>query len=379
MTAKFPKKIIITGGHLTPALAVIDELAKNNQWEIIFFGRKYASEREKTLSVELQLIREKGVRFIALTAGRFPRLMNRYTFLSALKLPIGFFQALYYLLKIKPQVILSFGGYLSVPVVFWGWILRVPSLTHEQTTVKSLASKINSLFVKKVAVSWPQSVKDYSSQKVVLTGNPLRGDIFKSRQKYWQILNFPQDLPLIFVTGGNQGAHAINLAIEEKLPQLLQKAILFHQCGHLESLGDFERLEKARERLPLALKKRYHVKKYLSGQEMGTFLQKADLIVSRSGANTLTEIAALGKPALFIPMPWNYKNEQLKNAQLLEKIGLAEILIQDGFHLSSQDLLKTVEKMIKNIKTYEKKGLEAKKLVKLDAAQRIVRQIEDLV
>lgn len=371
------KRIVITGGHLTPALAVIDELVKRGGWEIFFIGRKYATEREKTPSIESQIIPKRGIWFASINAGRFFPHFNRYSFLSFLKIPLGFFQAFYYLLRFRPQVILSFGGYVSVPVVLAGWVLRIPALTHEQTTVQGLATKINTRFAKRIAVSWPQSVKQFSKEKVVFTGNPIRKEIFKVNEKMWQILNFPQKLPLVFVTGGNQGSHVINLVVESVLPRLVKIANVFHQCGHLQAGGDFARLQKTRKKLPSNLKKRYHVKKYLTGEEMGTLLNKADLVVCRAGANTLTEIAVLGKPALFIPLPWLYQDEQTKNAQMLVDAGIAEILPQKD--LSKKKLYQSINALVQNKNRYEKNAPAAKKLVKLEAAKKIVDEIEAIV
>ena len=123
---------------MTPALAVIDELRVRGGWEIHFIGRRFASERERTLSVEARVVPRKGVWFYPISAGRWPRYLKWFSLISMFKIPIGFFQALYYLLMIRPQVILSFGGYVSVPVVLAGWLLRQPVMTHEQTTVKGI-------------------------------------------------------------------------------------------------------------------------------------------------------------------------------------------------------------------------------------------------
>jgi len=371
------KRIVVTGGHLTPALAVIEELLKEDKWEIFFLGRRYASDREKTPSVESLVIPDRGLWFFPISAGRFPRHLNRYTLFSLLKIPLGFLQAFYYLLRFRPEVILSFGGYVSVPVVLVGWLLRIPSLTHEQTVIKGLATKINTPFVKKVAVSWPQTLKYFPKKKVVLTGNPIRKEIFKVDDDVWRLLEFKKGLPLVFITGGNQGSHVINEAVGVVLPQLMKVTNVFHQCGHLQALGDFERLQEAREKLPEKLKERYHVKKYLNAEEMGTLLNKADLIVSRSGANTLTEIAALGKPALFIPYPWQYQDEQTQNAQMLVDLGIAEILPQKD--LSGKTLLEKIVMMVQNRQRYEEKAPAAKKAVKLQAAQEIAAEMGKMV
>ena len=370
------KKVVITGGHLTPALAVIEELQKRG-WEIIFIGRKHAAEGDKTLSVEAKIIPKLGIPFFPLNAGRIQRQFTRWTIPALLRIPLGFFQAFGYLRRFRPTVVLSFGGYLSAPVVFSAWLLKIPVVTHEQTTVKGLATKFNSLFAKKIAVSWPASVGEFPPNKVVLTGNPIRKEIFKANQKVWRTLNFEKNLPLIFVTGGNQGSHVINMTVGEIVPSLTKIANVFHQCGHLNALGDFEKLEKVRNNLPAKLKRRYHLKKYLASQEMGTLLCKADLVISRAGANTLTELAALGKPAILIPFPWLYQNEQTKNAQMLAKVGIAEILPQE--QLSPSRLLKLIKKMLSNLSFYQKNSPRAKKLVNLKAAKKIADLLEVII
>jgi len=369
------KKIVITGGHLTPALAVIEELKKRG-WEIIFLGRKYAAEGVKTPSVESEIIPKMGIPFYTLAAGRIQRRFTRFTIPAILRIPVGFIQAIFYLWRFSPDVVLSFGGYVSAPVVFAGWLLGIPVITHEQTTVKGLATKFNSLFAKKIAVSWKVNLGDFPKSKVVFTGNPIRKDIFKFDQKIWQGLNFEKKLPLVFITGGNQGSHTINMTVGEIISQLVKTSNVFHQCGHLNAFGDFEKLEEIRNKLPDDLKNRYRVKKYLDGKEMGTLLYKADLVVSRAGANTITELAALGKPCILIPLPWLYQNEQEKNARMLEKVGIAEVLLQKD--LSPENLLKLVKKMLKNLSYYQKNGSKAKKLVSLRAAEKIVDLLEEV-
>jgi len=369
------KKVVITGGHLTPALAVAEELKKQG-WEIIFLGRKHSAEGVKTPSVESEIIPKMGIPFYPLAAGRIQRRFTRWTIPAILRIPVGFFQALFYLRRLHPDVVLSFGGYVSAPVVFAAWLLGIPAVTHEQTTVKGLSTKFNSLFAQKIAVSWEANLDDFPRQKVVFTGNPIRKDIFNFSKKIWQNLNFEKKLPLVFITGGNQGSHTINMAVGEIIPQLVKAANVFHQCGHLNAFGDFEKLKKIRNKLPEKLKSRYLVKKYLNGEEMGTLLYKAELVVSRAGANTITELAALGKPCILIPLPWLYQNEQEKNARMLEKVGIAEVLLQKD--LSGENLLEMIKKMLNNLSSYQKNAFKAKKLVCLRAAEKIVDLLEKI-
>lgn len=370
------KKIVITGGHLTPALAVIEELQRRGHWEIFFFGRKFAAEGEATPSKEWEVITQQGIPFIAIDAGRWPQKPTLHSLLFLIRLPFGFFQSFYHLWRIKAKVILSFGGYVSVPVVFAGWLLKIPSLTHEQTSIKGLGTRFNSLFVKKILVSWPNTAWMFPASKVVFTGNPIRRDIFKIERKIWKRLNYPKKKPLILVTGGNQGSLVINTVLKKILKRLLKNYNVFHQVGHLDLAGGLAEFEKSRRRLPLSLRRSYHVKKYVVGKEWGTLLRQADLLISRSGANICTEVAALGKPALFIPLPWLYAEEQLKNAQMIADTGLGRFLTQDK--LTPKRLLTEIEKMITHLGSYQKNKKKASRLVKLNAAKRIVDEVEKI-
>lgn len=370
------KNIVITGGHLTPALAVCEELVRQD-WQIIFFGRKQATESDATSSVESRIIPRMGLKFVPLTTGRLQRRLTKHTISSLLKIPIGFCQSFWYLLKFRPSVILSFGGYVSVPVVLMGWLLNIPVVTHEQTTTQGLATKINIFFAQKICVSWEESLKHFPASKAVLTGNPVRKDIFEMDESWFKSLKFKSRKPLIFVTGGNQGSKVINEVIRKSLKKILLKANVFHQVGHLEKNNDYGLLLEAKRRLPLSLANNYQVFRYLTGKQMGTILAKADLVVSRSGANIISELLLLGKPSLLIPFPWLYGNEQVKNALMVKEAGSAEVLFQKD--LSSTSLSHFLNKMLGNLGDYRSKAGKARKLVDPKAASKIVKVIEKVI
>ena len=366
------RKIVITGGHLTPALAVINELKKQNDWDIYYFGRKYSLEGEKVLSVESTLIPQLKIKFIPIIAGRLQRQFTRYTLFSLLKVPVSFFQTLFFLIKIKPNVICSFGGYVSVPVVISGWLLRIPILTHEQTIVFGLSSRINAIFASKIAISFPESLKYFPPQKVLVTGNPIREEALYVKKMPNFSLGKTSNYPIIYITGGNQGSRTINEAIFQILPDLLTKYYVIHQSGEL----DYDHLKDKSLLIDSKLLKNYFLTPYIGPENIGWILKNADLIISRAGANTVCEIAALGKPVIFIPIPWTYQDEQTKNAQMLAGIGLAEIVTQKD--LSGISLGNMIEKMMKNLNQYKRHGNQAKKLVKFDAALKISLALNDL-
>lgn len=366
------RRIVITGGVLTPGLAVINELQKRGRWEIFWLGRKYSLEGEKIISVESKIIPQTGSRFIPIIAGRLQRRFTRYTIPSLLKIPLSLLQSLMLLAQIKPDVVCSFGGYVSVPVVITAWFLRIPVLTHEQTVISGLASKIDAFFASKVALSFSQSSGHFPKGKVIVTGNPLRSEFFQVKKPTWFRLEESAS-PIIYITGGNQGAQVINNAVKEALRSLLQKYILIHQTGD----KDYEIFKEVQSRLGEREQRCYFVLPYIKASEVGWVFKKASLVVSRAGANTLSELAVLGKPALFIPIPWSYQDEQTKNAQLLLAAGTAEILAQK--ELSGESLLQKVDLMMSRLDDYQKGASKAKALVPLNGAENLVNEIERLL
>ena len=165
-------KLIIVGGHLSPALAVIEALQKDVN--VLFIGRKYVFEGSKTLSLEFRTITKRKIPFVSISTGRWQRKFTRFTIPSLLKFPFGILQSFLILKKFKPDVVLSFGGYLSLPVGIAAFILRIPIVIHEQTLEAGIANKVLSIFAKTVCISWETSRKYFPKSKVILTGNPMR-------------------------------------------------------------------------------------------------------------------------------------------------------------------------------------------------------------
>lgn len=361
-------KILITGAHFTPAVAVIEELKKIKGVEVVYVGRKTTMEGDETSSVESTVLPARGIRFVPIITGRLQRAFTIYTIPSLLKIPIGFIQALQIILSEKPDVVLSFGGYVAVPIVIAGWFLSVPIIIHEQTLVSGLANKISSCFADKIAVSFEQST--FKGEKVILTGNPIRRDIVDISQGVklthpWGGVGRHRGLPTILVLGGNQGSHVINLSLEGCLRQLTKIANVIHVTGR-NKFKDFERLEEFGRLEKFG--KRYMAKQWLE-KEYGAILQNADLVISRAGINTLMELAYLGKPALVVPIPYLYQDEQNKNAKLFEKLGLVKILPQSK--LSSRMLFQEIKRMLKNINELKEAAKKAKSVIIPDAAKRL--------
>lgn len=371
-------KVLITGGHLTPALAVIGEMKDREQkktvkYELVFVGRKYSYEGEDTISQEYQIITAKGIRFISLPAGKLPRHFSKYFILSILKIPLGFISSFFLINKEKPDIILSFGGYLGLPISLAGWIWKIPIITHEQTTVPGLSNKIISQIAAKICLSYPDTLKQFSQDKIVLTGNPLRKEIFQNNKP--KEINIPENAKILYVTGGNLGSHALNVIIEPLLEKLLDKWFVIHQCGESAKYHDRSILESRKRTLSLEKQNNYFLKSYFGDDEIGWIMNQSHLIISRSGANTISELIALGKPAILIPLPWSGGNEQLANARMAHDIGIAEIIIQD--ELTPQKLWETLEKMDRNYYKYTAKRDEIIKNNFGNAAVKIVDVLDE--
>ncbi len=361
-------KVALVGGHLAPTLAIIDSF---NKADTIYIGRKTTFEGEDAVSLEYKTIKKLGIPFYGITTGRIQRTFSIYSVVSFLKIPFGLFQSLRILKKENPDIVLSFGGYVSVPVCLAAFFLRIPFVIHEQTLDAGLANRFLSVFANNICISWKQSEKYFPRKKVILTGNPLR--------------KFPSGIfekphtrkPFIYITGGSTGSHAINALIESCLEKLLQEAVLLHQVGDSREFQDYERLTERKKDLPLSFRNNYMIEKFIPPEKIGSILKQADLVISRSGINTVTEIIAIGVPSLLIPLPHGQRNEQLRNAQLVKKLGLGDYILQE--EVTPEVLFKKVTMMLENATQYRVSSYEAKNIVYANAAERIISVLYDTV
>ena len=377
-------RIFLLGGHFTPALAVIEELQERGFFDLHWIGTKYSQTNDRHLSAEYQVIKQKNITFHSFRAGKLWRKWTLRTLLKAIfnliLIPAGFAHALLLVLRLRPKIIISFGGYLALPVVIMGRLAGVRVVTHEQTLSPGLANRIIAVFANKILISWTQTAKFFPKNKTIYTGNPIRKEVLRSATN---VYNFDSDLPVIYVTGGNQGANTINKRLIKILHLLLKKASVIHQTGSSSLTSDFNQALALKQSLPDELKSRYLVKEHIFGDEIGEVFAKSDLIVSRSGANTITEILALGKLSILIPLPWSSGNEQYRNAEFVATTGFARILKQYDA-MPPQELLTAIESGIAQLKlnqafngeSMEEAAEEARKLVNLKAQIEIVDIIE---
>ncbi|MGN6671991.1 MAG: undecaprenyldiphospho-muramoylpentapeptide beta-N-acetylglucosaminyltransferase [Thermomicrobiales bacterium] len=328
-----------TGGHVGPALATLDVLRERvDPLAILWIGTHSGVER--------RIAGERGIPFQAIQAGKLRRYFSVENMIDFGRVPVGAAQALVALRRFRPDVVFSTGGFVSVPTVAAARLLRIPSLIHEQTAQFGLANRINLRFATAVALPYEAS-RAYmppTHRRVTVTGNPVRADLLRGdAAEGARLLGLTPDLPTIYVTGGALGAQRINTALAALLPNLLTRYQVVHSCGTQGSkpdLADFQALAAA---LPAAQRARYVVRDFF-GAELPHIYALARLVVGRAGAGTVAELAALGKPAILIPLPGTGGDEQTKNARLLADAGGAVLLPEDT--LTNDTLLATIDRLL---------------------------------
>ena len=361
--------IILTGGHAaTTAIAVIEELLRRgpkDHWSIYWVGAKTAVEGKNMPTLESEVFPKMGVAFMPIVAGRLQRRFSLYTIPSLLKVPFGFIHALYLIVKIKPKLILSFGGFAAFPMVVVGRILGVPVIVHEQTIVAGRANRASAPFAKKILLSRKNSQVFFPKGKTTLTGNPIMTQIAGIAPK-----DTPSDPPVIFVTGGSRGSQTINNTIGGILPKLLLSADVIHQTGPL----DFDKFSELKEKLPPEISKRYTVYDRVDPMQVDNLYREADMVVARAGANTVGEIIATKRPAILIPIPWTYLDEQTKNAEFAKSFGIARVLKEEN--LNAETLIVAIKETLRDwikITTAVSGKLSPDKL----ASQKVVDELEE--
>ena len=370
-------KIIITaggGGHFAPALSVIKRLPKNT--DILVIGRKYAFEGDNTISLEYRTAQAMNLPFETITTARLQRSFTRHTIPSIAKLPVGYFQARSIIKLFQPDVILSFGGYVAVPVTLAARSVGIPVVIHEQTLGAGLANKIAARFAEKICLSWENSREFFPKNKTVITGNPLRDEILHSSEKDSPVQVEGNAPPLIYITGGSLGSHAINMIIKESIQKLVKNYTVFHQTGDAQEFKDYDALCRVRDSLDLGNRDRYILTKFVNPQSVGALMRSADLVISRAGINTVSELIYLNTPGLLIPLPYGQSNEQLTNARFFENLGMGEVLQQS--ELTPDRFLLTVKDMLDNTGRYTLAKEKRSELIRENAAGKIIDVVHNV-
>ena len=313
------KRIVLTGGgtagHVTPNMALIPRLIEDG-WDVHYIGAAN--------SVEQNLISQfPNVTYHTVAVGKLRRYFDLKNFSDPFRVVKGVFQAQAIIRKLKPQVVFSKGGFVSVPVVYGAKMNGVPVVTHESDMTPGLANKLSLPFTSAQCCTFPEAVK-HCKGKGVYTGTPIRPEIFSgSRERGRKLFGLDDTKPVIMVVGGSSGARAINETVVAALPKLTQNFQILHLCG------------KGNQNAALEGTPGYVQCEYLN-EEMADAYACADVLISRAGSNALCEILALRKPALLIPYPKGAsRGDQIMNAESFEKRGFSYVMDQADMTVDS--------------------------------------------
>lgn len=318
------KKIILTGGgtagHVSPNLALLPHLLEKG-YEVHYLGTKDGIERD--------MMTQPGVAYHAIHAGKLRRYFDLKNFSDPLNVLLGAGESLSLIRKIKPDVLFSKGGFVSVPVVWAASRCGVPVLCHESDITPGLANRICARYAQKVCTTFKECA-DALGSKGVWTGTPLRASLFRgTREKGLALTGFSGKKPVLLVMGGSQGARAVNMALREALHPLTKRYDIIHLCGKghrdeaLEDTSGYWQAEFLSDTLP-------------------DVLAAADMVLSRAGANALSEFGALHKPMLLIPLPLSSsRGDQIQNAESFCVRGIAAVLYQED--LTADSLIAAVD------------------------------------
>jgi len=330
-------KILITGGHLTPAQAFISWLSKHHpEEEVIYVGREYAQVATGQKSWERAKMEELGIEFIPFD-GQKTGSFNPFTFPATVETAGQIIDTR------GVDTVLSFGGYLGVPFALAAKKRNLTLITHEQTCVLGRANRLIGLLADHTAVSLPHTKVPFYIQKTTLTGNPLRSELWDETASRPDWFTPTQAKPILYVAGGSQGAQPINDLLAPIIEQLDPDYIIVHQVGRASSTNDPQgKMESFLEGHHIVTHN-YYCREFLSEEELAYFYPRINFAVSRAGANTVAELTAFQIPTLFIPLPQANYREQERNALSIADIGAA--LCRSQKTLSPLELLSLIREL----------------------------------
>ncbi len=351
------KRIVLTGGgtagHVTPNIALLPALKKEG-YDVHYIGSYDGIERK--------LIEELTIPYYGISSGKLRRYFDPKNFSDPFRVLKGFMEALNLIKKLKPDVVFSKGGFVSVPVVLAAKRKGVPVIIHESDMTPGLANKISIPFAKKVCANFPETVKYLPEEKAVLTGTPIRQELFSGNKlQGLDFCGFNRSKPVLLIVGGSTGSVIVNEAVRAVLPPLLDKYQVIHLCGkgkadeslnHIPGYVQFEYIKK----------------------ELSDLLDAADVVISRAGANAICELLALRKPNILIPLSAaSSRGDQLLNAESFERQGYSYVLKEEA--LTGDSLLNAVDAVYSNRKTY----METMSQSKLNnSIETIIKLIKDV-
>ncbi len=358
-----------TGGHIYPALAVAMQLREEYQAEILFLGSDDGLETE--------IVPAAGFRLATIKAGKLRRYISWETITGVMRVPVGMVEAINLVGQFRPGVAFTSGGYVAVPAGLAARFERVPLLMHQQDVPPNLSNRLVAPLATRISVAFADSLAYFPARKTLQLGNPLRQAMLDVRQTPPQearrALGFERQEPLLLVTGGSQGARHLNQTVGKALPDLLAHCQVLQISGNALYNETRELCERALAAQDEVVRRRYRLVAYLN-EEMPLALQAADLVLCRSGASTLSELAALGKPSILVPLPPAIgSSPQEANAEMFGRNQAARVM-KDG-DLKPQVLVENVTSILASSTLLEAMSNAASSFAKPQATQEIAAEI----
>lgn len=330
------KRIILTGGgtagHVTPNIALLPRL-READYEISYIG--------SLDGIEKKLIQSQGIPYYGISSGKLRRYFDLKNFTDPFRVIKGFAEASGLMKKLKPDVVFSKGGFVSVPVVMAAKKHHIPVICHESDLTPGLANKLSMPSATKVCCNFPETMQYLPEGKAVLTGCPIRKELMQgNRLAALNMTGFTTDKPVLMVMGGSLGAVAVNQAVRNALPELLEHWQIVHLCG------------KGKVDESLNQTKGYVQYEYIQ-KELADLFALCDIVVSRAGANAICELLALRKPTLLIPLSAKAsRGDQILNARSFERQGFSMVIEEED--LTKETFLKAVTDLAENQQDYVK-------------------------
>ncbi len=351
------KKIILTGGgtagHVTPNIALIPHL-KELGYEIHYVGSN---------NIEKRLIEELGIPFHCISSGKLRRYFSLKNFIDPIKVLHGYHQSRRLMKKIKPDIVFSKGGFVSVPVTTAAAKKKIPVILHESDMTPGLANRIALKKANIICCNFPETKNKLPEGKAVVTGTPIRGELFTGdREAAKKFCSFTDDKPVILFIGGSTGSQIINETLSKCLDELLKTYNIIHLCGKGKTIPENNG------------KKGYVQYEYIK-DELADLFALADVAVSRAGANAICELLALRKPNILIPLSLAAsRGDQILNAKSFEKSGYSKLLQEED--LTPESLTAAINETFRDREKYID---EMSKSQQSDAINKITSLIEKLV
>lgn len=351
------KKIILTGGgtagHVTPNIALLPRL-KELGYEIYYIGSYNGMEKD--------LIKQQKIPYYGISSGKLRRYFDIKNFSDPLKVLKGYAQARSLMRKLKPDIVFSKGGFVSVPVILAAKHAKIPAIIHESDMTPGLANKIAIPAASRVCCNFPETLKHLPEGKAVLSGSPIRSELLSgSKEKARTYTGLTSEKPVILIVGGSSGSKAINDTIRKLLPKLLPDYQVIHLCGKGNLDASLNNTEG-------------YVQYEYANEELADMFALADLVISRAGANSICELLALHKPNILIPLSRNAsRGDQILNANSFKNQGFSYVIEEED--LSEKTLLSAVNEVLEKKDTYIS---AMKSSQQMDAVTTITNLIEEL-